>query len=204
MVWFNYQIGLFELFKCQDFCSKLPDDTQTCYCVWPSKNYKKYPSAMSWNTLIFQYDIHKKALKSQCYYPVLIEVQNAPLTYSPWFTELNLNEIQIYLRCKKHWHTLWVYILNLKFVAKYNRNLQTKILRKYTSVNLTDFFSLSDLDSSSSDSIYCTTANPGAATTSTASTTSIYCTTTLLENAGSWKRSTRCVTGFIFFQIKIE
>ena len=119
-------------------------------------------------------------------------------------TELNLNEIQIYLRCKKHWHTLWVYILNLKFVAKYNRNLQTKILRKYTSINLTEFFSLSDLDSSSSDSIYRTTANTGAATTSTASTTSIYCTTTLLENAGSWKRSTRYVTGFIFFQMKIE
>ena len=33
-----------------------------------------------------------------------------------------------------------IYILNLKYVAKYNRNLQTKI---YTSINLTDFFSLS-------------------------------------------------------------
>ena len=79
---------------------------------------------------------------------------------------------------------------------------QTEIFRKYTSINLTDFFFLSDLDSSSSDSIYRTTANPGAATTSTASTTSIYCTTTLLENAGSWKRSTRYVTGF--FQTKIS
>ena len=33
-------------------------------------------------TLIFQYDIHKNALKSQYHYPDLIEVQNAPLTYS--------------------------------------------------------------------------------------------------------------------------
>ena len=32
-------------------------------------------------TLIFQYDIHTNALKSQYYYPDLIELQNAPLTY---------------------------------------------------------------------------------------------------------------------------
>ena len=36
-------------------------------------------------TLIFQYDIHKNALKSQYYYPDLIELQNAPLTYSLCF-----------------------------------------------------------------------------------------------------------------------
>ena len=35
-------------------------------------------------TLIFQYDIHKNALKSQYYYPDLIELQNAPL--SLWFS----------------------------------------------------------------------------------------------------------------------
>ena len=35
-------------------------------------------------TLFFQYDIHKNALKSQYYYPDLIELQNAPLTYSLW------------------------------------------------------------------------------------------------------------------------
>ena len=33
-------------------------------------------------TLIFQYDIHENALKSQYYYPDLIELQNTPLTYS--------------------------------------------------------------------------------------------------------------------------
>ena len=33
-------------------------------------------------TLIFQYNIHKNALKSQYYYPDLIEPLNAPLTYS--------------------------------------------------------------------------------------------------------------------------
>ena len=33
-------------------------------------------------TLIFQYDIHKNALKSQYYYSDLIEFQNATLTYA--------------------------------------------------------------------------------------------------------------------------
>ena len=36
-------------------------------------------------TLIFQYDIHKNALKSHYYYPDLIEVQNAPLRNGPSF-----------------------------------------------------------------------------------------------------------------------
>ena len=35
-------------------------------------------------TLIFQYDIHKNALKSKSYQPDLIELQSAPLTYSLW------------------------------------------------------------------------------------------------------------------------
>ena len=36
-------------------------------------------------TLILQYDIHKMLFKIQYYYPDLIELQNAPLTYSLWF-----------------------------------------------------------------------------------------------------------------------
>ena len=32
---------------------------------------------------MFQYDIHKNALKSQFYYPDLIELQNAPLISAP-------------------------------------------------------------------------------------------------------------------------
>jgi hypothetical protein len=38
-------------------------------------------------TLISQYDIHKNALKGQDYYLDLMEVQNAPLTYSLWFRQ---------------------------------------------------------------------------------------------------------------------
>ena len=39
--------------------------------------------------LIFQYDIHKSALKMQYYYPDLIELQNSPLTYSLWLDDSN-------------------------------------------------------------------------------------------------------------------
>ena len=65
-------------------------------------------------TLIFQYDIHKNTLKSQYYYPDLIELQNAPLTYS---------------LCK--YITIWQYLgISIRFqylsISQYSRHAIVK------------------------------------------------------------------------------